>query len=120
MNLDPSTMSTLLSGSNDPEQQSINQQQQLVNALRAKGMSSAAPGHMAGQVYVPNYGQIVGNLAAAAMAGKQQQNLDQRTTALHDKQMNARTQYLDALMMSLRRQYPAQPGMLPPDGMEDR
>jgi hypothetical protein len=133
MNLDPQAMQAILqAGSNDPQAAALKQQQARIDMMRKQAL-----GMIGGQ----NRGRSTG--LASALAGGyigrqamgQQTGVDEGMQASAARTADARTKYMDAMMMAMRRQYPeqgmqppAQPGMpaqpappmLPPDGMEDQ
>jgi hypothetical protein len=112
MNLDPQTIQAILSANqNDPRLQVLTRQQALASQMRNRGMSPTDP-IQAGRRVLPNYGGIASGLMQGLAASKMQPGIDAGMKQVNVDHTNARKQYLEALMNSMRRQAP--PSMSPP------
>lgn len=113
----------ILSMGNDPQAYKLMQQQKMVNMLREQAMNpnGGRAGTQAGRVFV---GQSPLNIVTSALgaykARQGQTAVDQGMAGIADRENAAKGAYLDRLQMGLRRPYPNQGTVLPPDGMEDR
>lgn len=120
--MDPQMIQAMLAqgDQNNPEQQALQRKQAMIDAMRQKSMQMPQQ-QMAGRLVTPTWGQSLGNLAGGMMANKMQPGVDQGVEAQRQKAVNTRSQYLDSLMMAMRKNYPQQQQpVLPPSGMEDQ
>lgn len=120
MNLDPQSIEALLAlGDDNPEAVKLRRQQAMIDRMRSNAMAPVQT-QMTGRIASPNWGQIGSNMLQFRAAEKMQPGVDAANTQMGQRANAARRQYIDALMMANRRQYPDQGTVLPPDGMEDR
>lgn len=120
MNLDPNMMNAVLSsGENDPQAQILARQQAQVNAMRTRSQTPVQ-GQMAGRVFIPNIGGAAMNAVQGYQANQMQPGIDKGMQDMGMRNVQAKKQYLDALTMGMRKQYPQQPNQIMDPGMEDR
>lgn len=119
--MDPNVIQQVLNaGQFDPALEQARRKQATIDRLRERAMSSPST-QMAGRIALPNWGQNIANVVGGYQANRMQPGVDAAMQQASGRTVDARKQYLDALMMALRRPYPQQTApVLPPDGMEDR
>jgi hypothetical protein len=124
MNIDPQMIQALMqSGSNDPQAARLKRQQMQADQMRQSGMQGMMnpDGQMVGGRYIPNTANMIGSAAQMFMGGRMQPDIDKGMSEMNTRNADAKSKYLEAMMMGLRKNYPQQPQpMLPPDGMEDQ
>lgn len=113
----------ILSMGNDPQQYQLMQQQKMANLMRDQAMNpnGGRAGVQAGRVFVGQSPLNILTSALGAYQARQGQNaVNAGMAGIAQRDNAAKAAYLDRLQMGLRRNYPDQGTVLPPDGMEDR
>jgi hypothetical protein len=108
----------LASGGHDSQREDMMRRQAVIDKLRMNAMTPAQNQVVAGRV-MPNWGSSVANLAGAYMAKQQQPEVNTGMEQVQQRQVDARKQYMQALMEALRRRQspapqPGMPGTTPP------
>lgn len=118
--MNPQMMQAVLGAGSDPAAEQAKRKQMLIDSMRRQSMQQ--PGQqMVGRVALPTWGQGIANAMGGYMASKAQPGVDAEMQQAQNRQVQTRQQFLDAMMMAMRRDYPQmQQPMLPPNGMEDR
>lgn len=117
--MDPTLIASLLQD-NSSQAAGLKRQQALADKMRGLAFQPAQGQMVSGHYVAPSPLAHLMPLMGAVAGEKLGGQADAAGKALDAQGTDARSRYLDALRMGLRKQYPQAGMMLPPDGMEDR
>lgn len=108
MNLTPEQIQAILSAGdpNDPVNDEIAMGRAQVQQLRQRAAQGGGPTQMAGRLVLPNWANAAGAVASGYQASKLEPQVQSQAKAQHQRSVDARQQYLKAMMEALRQQVP--------------
>lgn len=107
MNMTPEQIQAILAaGGDDPEAAGLQRQQALADTMRQRAMSGGGPQKMAGNLILPNWAEAASNFGQGMIANKMQPGIDQGMRGVNQRNVDARKQYLEAIMQGLRSRAP--------------